>query len=172
MIAEKSIILVGMMGSGKTSFGRKLAARLKLPFVDADHEIEKETGSSIPAIFEKEGEARFRKREKNVIARLLAGKAVVLATGGGAVLDADNRALLKKNICIWLQADIPSLLARVAHDKNRPLLQNGDPASTLAKLLEARRGFYAEAHIHLKTDDAPFSETLEKLLQLIDARQG
>lgn len=172
MVAEKSIILVGMMGSGKTSFGRKVAMRLKFPFVDADHEIEKEAGASIPAIFEKEGEAGFREREKNVIARLLSGKAIVLATGGGAILNADTRALLKKNICIWLQAEIPSLLARVAHDKNRPLLQNGDPAATLTKLLDMRRGFYAEAHIHLKTDEAPFGETLEKLLLLIDTKQG
>ena len=168
---KKHIVLVGMMGSGKTSFGRKLAAHLKCPFIDADHELEKTEATTIPQLFERAGEAAFRAKEKAVIARLLAGPTAVIATGGGAVTDPETRALIAaKAHAIWLQADVGSLVARIGADSNRPLLQKGPPAKILGDLLEKRASFYTEAPLHVKTDTAPFSETLETIIREITAK--
>lgn len=139
------ICLVGPMGAGKTTVGRRLAELCRLPFVDSDHEIERRTGVDIAFIFEKEGEAGFRAREKQAIADLLQRERLVLATGGGAVLDAATRALLKaRSAVIYLHAGVEQQLQRTALAANRPLLQNVDRAQTLTQLFEVRDPLYRE----------------------------
>src|SRR6476646_8338498 len=137
---RRSIVLVGMMGVGKSSVGRRLAARLSIPFVDADAEIEKAAGMSIADIFARHGEADFRNGEARVIARLLEGGPQVLATGGGAFMNADTRAAMQaKAVSIWLSADFDVLMRRVSKRKGeRPLLQTADPAETFRRLLAER----------------------------------
>lgn len=155
-----------MMGSGKTAFGRALALRLSLPFRDADHEIEQVEGKSIAALFAEKGEAYFRRREKEILAELLEGTPAIIATGGGAVLDEGTRKLIALHaIAIWLQADIEMLYQRVKHDTGRPLLKAPKPREKLAELLEARRAYYAEAPIHIATDEKTFNETLEDIVE-------
>lgn len=162
---DKSIVLIGMMGAGKSSLGRRLAQRLGLPFIDADHALEKELGMSIAQMFARHGESWFREQEKELLKRLLDGNVQVIATGGGSVCDAATRALFREKAqAVWLQADVASLYNRVARDKNRPLLQQADPYHTLAGLLAARQPFYAEALIHIKTDGRPFEQTLDELV--------
>lgn len=140
-----NIFLVGLMGAGKTTVGRALAKRLNKRFMDSDHEIEARTGASIPLIFEIEGEASFRQREAEVIRDLTAQQNIVLATGGGAVLDADSRAYLKsRGTVIYLRASVNSILQRTSHDKNRPLLQTADPRKTIEDLSRTREPFYNE----------------------------
>jgi len=140
-----NIFLVGLMGAGKTTVGRALAKRLNKQFIDSDHEIEARTGASIPLIFEIEGEASFRQREAEVIRDLTAQQNIVLATGGGAVLDADSRAYLKsRGTVIYLRASVNSILQRTSHDKNRPLLQTADPRKTIEDLSRTREPFYNE----------------------------
>jgi shikimate kinase len=165
---NKTIVLVGMMGAGKTALGKQLAAKLGLPFIDSDTEIEKATGNKISDIFAEAGEPAFRLIEKNKIAKLLDGKRCVLSTGGGAIVDADTRALIKdKSISIWLKARVETLAARVAKDKNRPLLKTANPKAKLAELLAIRTPFYETAHIHIDTDvhstDVTLDEMVEKL---------
>src|SRR5271166_3573483 len=139
-LGTRSLVLTGMMGVGKSSIGRRLAARLNIPFVDADAEIEKAAGMSIPDIFARHGEADFRSGEARVIARLLDGGPQVLATGGGAVMNADTRAAIKaKGVSVWLAADLDVLLRRINKRRHeRPMLQTADPAETLRALLAAR----------------------------------
>jgi shikimate kinase len=164
----KSIVLIGMMGSGKTALGRQLSVRLGLPFLDSDAEIEKASGMRIAHIFEEEGEDTFRTYERKKIAALLAGEPCVLSTGGGAILDASTRALIANTaIGVWLNARLETLLARVAKDKSRPLLKTGNPEARLKELLEARTPFYSQAPIHLDTDAAGFEETVEALLKAV-----
>lgn len=140
-----NIFLVGLMGAGKTTIGRALARRLNKTFIDTDHEIEARTGASIPLIFEIEGEASFRHREVEVIRDLTARSNIVLATGGGAVIRPENRALLKeRGTVIYLRASVASILARTAHDKNRPLLQTADPRAKLEALAREREPLYQE----------------------------
>lgn len=140
-----NIFLVGLMGAGKTTVGRALAKRLNKRFIDSDHEIEARTGASIPLIFELEGEASFRQREAEVIRDLTAQQDIVLATGGGAVLNAENRAYLKsRGTVIYLRASVNSILQRTSHDKNRPLLQTADPRKTIEELSRTREPFYNE----------------------------
>lgn len=140
-----NIFLVGLMGAGKTTVGRALAKRLNKQFIDSDHEIEARTGASIPLIFEIEGEASFRQREAEVIRDLTAQQDIVLATGGGAVLNAENRAYLKsRGTVIYLRASVNSILQRTSHDKNRPLLQTADPRKTIEDLSRTREPFYNE----------------------------
>lgn len=166
----KSIVLTGMMGSGKTAFGRALAQRLHLPFLDADHEIEARAGCSIPAFFAAKGEAAFRALEKEVIAGLLAGPRAVIATGGGAVLDADTRRRIREQaVAVWLQADIDILYTRVRGDSNRPLLKAPNPRERLAELLAARAAHYAEAPVQIRTDEHSFAQTLDKIAEAVDA---
>ncbi len=140
-----NIFLVGLMGAGKSTIGRHLAKSLNLEFVDSDHEIERRTGADIPLIFDIEGEAGFRQREKKVIEELTQRSGIVLATGGGVVLDADNRAWLRgRGKVIYLYATADQLLTRTAKDRNRPLLQTADPRARLEELLKARDGLYRE----------------------------
>lgn len=148
-----NIFLVGLMGAGKTTVGRALAKRLNKRFIDSDHEIEERTGASIPLIFEIEGEASFRQREAEVIRDLTAQHDIVLATGGGAVLNPESRAFLKeRGTVIYLRASVNSILQRTSHDKNRPLLQTADPRKTIEELSRTREPFYNEiAHIVIDT---------------------
>jgi shikimate kinase len=153
LLARRSIVLIGMMGVGKSSVGRRLAGRLAIPFVDADAEIEKAAGMSIADIFARHGEAYFRSGEARVIARLLEGGPQVLATGGGAFMNADTRALIKmKGVSIWLQAEYDVLVRRISKRRNeRPLLQTADPAETLRQLLIEREPIYAQADLTVQS---------------------
>lgn len=145
-LGSRSIVLVGMMGAGKSTVGRRLATRLNLPFVDADHEIEAAAGKSISDIFAEHGEGHFRDGEAKVIARLLQNGPVVLATGGGAVLREDTRARIRQQaISIWLKADAETILRRVRRRSNRPLLQTGDQAETVTRLIAEREPIYSQA---------------------------
>jgi shikimate kinase/3-dehydroquinate synthase len=148
-----NIFLVGLMGSGKTTIGRALAKRLNKRFVDADHEIEARTGASIPWIFEIEGEASFRQREADVIRDLTAQEDIVLATGGGAVLNEESRKFLKeRGTVVYLRASVNSILQRTSHDRNRPLLQTDDPRARIEELSLQRAPLYQEvAHIIIET---------------------
>lgn len=143
--AGGNIFLVGMMGAGKTSVGRLLAKRLGKRFLDADHELERRTGVTIPVIFEIEGEAGFRRRESKLIEELAQERDIVLATGGGAVIDPENRRVLSANgTVIYLHAQVEELVARTRHDRTRPLLQTADPAARLAELHAARDPLYRD----------------------------
>ena len=171
-LGRRSIVLVGMMGVGKSSVGRRLAARLGIPFVDADAEIEKAAGMSIADIFARHGEADFRSGEARVIARLLEGGPQVLATGGGAVMNPDTRAAIRaKAISIWLSADFDVLMRRISKRKNeRPLLQTTDPAATLRQLLAEREPIYAQADVTVQSrevsHDAIVAEIMAALASL------
>jgi shikimate kinase len=155
-LGRRSIVLVGMMGAGKSSVGRRLATRLGLGFVDADTEIEAAAGMSIADIFAAHGEAYFRSGESRVIARLLEGGPQVMATGGGATMNPDTRALIRaKGVSIWLDADYEVLLRRVKRRTDRPMLKTADPAETLRRLLDERRPAYANADLTIRSRDAP-----------------
>lgn len=151
--ANTNIFFVGLMGAGKTTVGRAVARRLGRPFFDSDHEIEARTGARIPVIFELEGEAGFREREAQVIAEFTAREAIVLATGGGAVLRPDNRACLHdRGLVVYLRANPHDLWLRTRKDKNRPLLQTEDPKAKLEALYNERDPFYREcAHFIVET---------------------
>jgi shikimate kinase/3-dehydroquinate synthase len=175
-LAGRSIVLVGLMGAGKTSIGRRLAARLGLPFRDADTEIEAAAGATVPEIFERFGEAEFRGGERRVIARLLSGDPIVLATGGGAYMDPDTRATVRREaVCVWLRARLPVLLRRVAGRTHRPLLNGGDPAEVMQRLMTIRHPVYAEADIVVdcgdESPDATTSHVLDALLAWQPARR-
>jgi shikimate kinase len=178
LLGSRSIVLVGMMGVGKSSIGRRLAARLGVPFVDADTEIEKAAGMSIADIFARHGEADFRSGEARVIARLLDGGPQVLATGGGAVMNADTRAAIKaKGVSIWLSAELDVLMRRLNKRKNeRPLLQTADPAATLRQLLLAREPFYAQADLTVHSREVPHdaivSDIMTSLAAFLNAPQS
>jgi shikimate kinase len=156
VLGRRSIVLVGMMGAGKSSVGRRLASRLGLTFVDADTEIEAAAGMSIADIFAAHGEAYFRSGEARVIARLLEGGPQVMATGGGAIMNQDTRTLIRaKGVSIWLDADYDVLLRRVKRRTDRPMLKTADPADTLRRLLDERKPIYAQADLTLRSRDAP-----------------
>jgi len=164
----KPIALVGMMGVGKTSIGRRLAQRLQIPFVDADQEIVDAAGLSIPEIFERFGEAHFRDGERRVIARLFDGKRKIIATGGGAFINEETRQLmLERAIVIWLDADIDTLVERTARKGDRPLLANGDAREILTKLAQERNPLYAQAHVHVKSQSTPHEATLDAILKAL-----
>lgn len=174
---KDNVFLVGLMGVGKTTIGRQLARALQMEFLDSDHEIERRTGADIPWIFDIEGEAGFRRREKAVIAELAARRGIVLATGGGAVLDPDNRATLQAHgAVVYLSAGIEQLLRRTSRDRNRPLLQSGDPRQRLEELLAARDPLYREiADIIVKTDQHSVAASVRliiKQLSALPARNG
>ena len=168
-LGGRSIVLVGMMGVGKSSIGRRLAARLGVPFVDADTEIEKAAGMSIADIFARHGEAYFRSGEARVIARLLDSGSQVLASGGGAVMNADTRAAIKaKGVSIWLKAEIDVLLRRVAKRKaERPMLHTDDPSETLRQLLIAREPFYAQADLTVQSHEGPHDAIVAEMMQAL-----
>jgi shikimate kinase len=162
----RSVVLVGMMGVGKSSIGRRLAARLGIPFVDADTEIEKAAGMSISDIFARHGEADFRSGEARVIARLLDTGPQVLATGGGAVMNEGTRAAIKaKGVSIWLSADFDVLMRRIAKRKNdRPMLQTDDPAETLRQLLKEREPVYAQADLAIASREVPHEAIVSEIV--------
>jgi shikimate kinase/3-dehydroquinate synthase len=168
-----NIFLVGLMGAGKTTVGRALAKRLNKRFVDSDHEIEARTGASIPLIFEIEGEQSFRQREAEVIRDLTAQDDIVLATGGGAILNADNRKYLRsRGTVIYLRASVNSILQRTGHDKNRPLLQTADPRKTLEDLSRTREPFYREvADIVVDTGRPNVQFLMQTILAQLDSVQ-
>ena len=150
---KKTIVMVGMMGAGKTAVGRALAARLGAPFLDSDHEIEAAANMTIPEIFARDGEAFFRQKEAQVIARLLEEARGVLSTGGGAFLSETNRRTIsEKGVSVWLNADLDVLWNRVRHRDHRPLLKTADPYNTLKDLYDARVPLYAQADLVVRSD--------------------
>jgi shikimate kinase len=167
----RSIVLVGMMGVGKSSVGRRLAVRLSIPFVDADSEIEIAAKMTIPEIFARHGEPYFRSGEARVIARLLEGGPQVLATGGGAFMNADTRALIKqKGVSVWLHADLDVLLRRTSKRRSdRPLLQTDDPSETLRALLAEREPVYALADLTVQSRDVPHEAIVADVMTALAA---
>lgn len=162
---RRSIVLVGLMGAGKTKIGRRLAARLNLPFFDSDNEIETAAGETIEEIFRNRGEAVFRDGERRVIARLLAQPTHVLATGGGSFMDPATRAVIaRRGVSVWLRADLDVLVVRVSRRSNRPLLQRSDPRSVLAELIERRHPIYAEADIAIDSSGGSAELTTTRVI--------
>jgi shikimate kinase len=167
---DRPVVLVGMMGTGKSSIGRRLSALLHLPFVDADEAIEQAAQLSISEIFDRHGEGAFRDGERRVIARLMDGERKVIATGGGAFINPETRALiLAKAITVWLDADIDTLVERTTRKDTRPLLRQGDPREILTRLRDERRPAYAEAPIHVTSGRGPQARTVARVLKEIDA---
>jgi shikimate kinase len=171
MVGKRNIYLIGPMGSGKSAVGRQLARMLKIPFYDSDVEVERRTGVDIPFIFEREGEAGFRQRERESIAELTTLEPIVLATGGGAILDADNRRLLAAHgRVIYLEASLHQQLHRVGSGRNRPLLHNVDPAVRLDELRIQREPLYREIADHIvSTDNRRVLKVAEHILREISA---
>jgi shikimate kinase len=164
---DRIVVLVGLMGAGKTSIGRRLADRLGVPFVDADEEIEKAAGSSIEDIFAEHGEEAFRDGERKVIARLLEEQSGVLATGGGAFMDESTRSRIRdRGVSVWLRAELDVLVRRCRKRGGRPLLKGVDMRETLQKLIDRRYPVYAEADIVVDTGDAPHRVVID---QIVDA---
>jgi shikimate kinase len=173
----KTVVLIGMMGAGKTCIGRKLAERLGIPFIDADAEIAEAAGCSISDIFAIHGEQAFREGERRVIARVLEGPVHVLATGGGAFMNEQTRAVIRERaISVWLRADIDLLLRRVSRRNNRPLLQQADPRQVLERLMAERHPVYAGADIIVDVTDAPrettVTQVIEALRRYLESREG
>lgn len=162
------IVLVGLMGAGKSTVGRRLAARLGLPFVDADSEIETAAGMTIPEIFDRFGEAYFRDGERRVIARLMNGEKRVIATGGGAFIDPQTRgAILERGFAIWLDATPSVLVERVSRRDTRPLLRGRDPLAVLEELARVRNPVYATAHLRVSSHRAPHDATVNIILKAL-----
>lgn len=165
----KPVVLVGMMGVGKSTIGRRLAVRLNMPFVDVDDEIILSANMDIVDIFEKHGEPHFRDGERKVIERLLDGKQKIIATGGGAFIEEQTRAMiLQKSITIWLKADLDVLVNRVKRRDSRPLLKNGDPKTILSGLSKIRDPIYALAQHHISTDTITHDKTVQKIIEALD----
>lgn len=170
-VPDRSIALVGLMGAGKTSIGRRVAARLGLPFVDSDEEIERAAGRSVADIFESYGEPEFRDLERRVLRRLLSGQVQVIATGGGAFIDESTRALMcDQCITIWLQADVETLARRVRGNDKRPLLKGKDPVTVLAALAEIRDPIYAQAHLTIPSAPRAHEATVEMIIARLAER--
>ncbi|MFC6687447.1 shikimate kinase [Jhaorihella thermophila] len=169
---KKTVVMVGMMGAGKTAVGRALAARLGVPFLDSDHEIERAANMTIPEIFERDGEPFFREKETQVIARLLAEAPGVLSTGGGAFLRAENRQLISEHgVSVWLNAPLEVLWNRVRHKDTRPLLRTPDPHATLKALYEARVPFYSRADLEVLSDGvSSIDEMVDRVLAALATR--
>jgi shikimate kinase len=166
---DRPVVLVGLMGVGKSTVGRRLAKRLALPFVDSDSEIEDAAGYSAAEIFERYGEQDFRDGERRLVARLIEGAVRVIATGGGAYVDGRTRQLLNERaITVWLDAPVDVLAQRTARRDTRPLLKNGDPKGTLERLAEERRPSYQEAHIHVKSGDGAHRDVVEAIIQALE----
>jgi shikimate kinase len=164
-LGRRSLVLVGMMGAGKSSIGRRLATRLAVPFVDADNEIEKAAGMSIAEIFDAHGEPYFRAGEARVIARLLEGGPQVLATGGGAFMNPETRVAIRaKGISVWLRATLDVLNRRIKRRGDRPLLKTGDPADTLRRLIEVRYPIYAEADLIVESREVPHDTIVDEIV--------
>jgi shikimate kinase len=160
-VPSRTVVLVGLMGAGKSKIGRRLAVRLGLPFFDSDPEIEAAAGETIEEIFANRGERVFREGERRVIARLLSQPVHILATGGGAFMDAATRALIaRRGVSLWLRADLEVLVSRVMRRSNRPLLKQGDPRAILAELIERRHPVYAEADLVLDSGEGSPETTI------------
>jgi shikimate kinase len=170
-LGHRSVVLIGMMGVGKSSIGRRLAGRFGIPFVDADAEIEKAAGMTIADIFAHRGEADFRSGEARVIARLLEGGPQVLAAGGGAFMNAGTRAAIRaKGVSVWLKADLDVLLRRISKRRNeRPLLQTGDPEDTLRALLVEREPIYAQADVTVYSRDVAHDSIVADIISALGA---
>ncbi len=169
-LGSRSIVLVGMMGAGKSSIGRKLATRFDMSFVDADTEIELAAGMTIPEIFEMRGEAEFRMGEARVIARLLESGPQVLATGGGAFMNATTRGLVRaRGISVWLRADFDILMRRIKRRSDRPMLKTADPAATLKRLIADRYPVYAEADITIESRDVLHEVIVDEIIEALRA---
>ncbi|HST95493.1 MAG TPA: shikimate kinase [Microvirga sp.] len=167
-LGARSIVLVGLMGAGKSTVGRRLAQKLGLPFRDADNEIEAAAGMSIPDIFSIHGEGYFRDGERRVIARLLQEGPMVLATGGGAFMNEETRARIAENgISIWLRADLDVLMRRVRKRATRPLLQNADPEGTMRQLMEKRHPIYALADLTVESHEAPHDRVVVEIMGVL-----
>jgi shikimate kinase len=166
---DRPLVLIGLMGAGKSTIGKRLAARLHLPFVDADHEIERAAGLSIPEIFERFGEKEFRDGERRVIGRLIDGKPKVIATGGGAFMQNETRDLiLERALAIWLDADIDILAERVQRrEGSRPLLKDRDPRIALAELAAIRNPIYALAPYRVRSQPLPHDATVDSILKVL-----
>ena len=170
-LGPRSLVLVGMMGAGKSSIGRKLAQRLNLPFVDADAEIERAAGMNISDIFAKHGEPYFRAGEARVIARLLEGGPQVLATGGGAFIHPQSReAIRAKGISVWLKAEYDVLMKRIKRRSDRPMLKTQDPGETLRRLMQERDPVYAEADVIVHSRDVPHEIIIAEILSAVAPR--
>lgn len=168
MKLNRTVALVGMMGAGKSSIGRRLAARLNVPFRDVDTEIESAAGCTISDIFERFGEPAFRDGERKVIQRLLSEPPHVMATGGGAFIDPNTRAKLKQEaVTVWLKAPVELLLARTQRRDTRPLLRNGDPRQTLERLLSERAPIYAEADFTIDSEDGPHTAAVDRIVNTL-----
>lgn len=169
-LGKRSLVLVGLMGCGKSSVGRRLAHRLAIPFADADEEIELAHRKTIKEIFADHGEAYFRQGEKRVIARMLRNGPQVLATGGGAYMDPDTRAAISANgVAIWLKADLPLLMRRVLRRSNRPLLQADDPQAVMQSLMDKRYPVYAGADLTIESRDVPHDAMVDEIIRALKA---
>jgi len=172
-LGPRSVVLIGLMGAGKTAVGRRLANRLDLPFIDADGEIEAAAGASISEIFAEHGEAYFRQGERKVIARLLENGPQVLATGGGAYMNPDTRVNIKSHgLSVWLKADIKVLMKRVGRRDNRPLLAAGDPEKVMKRLMEERYPIYAEADVTVESRDVPHDVIVGAVIDALADKLG
>jgi shikimate kinase len=170
-LGPRSVVLVGMMGAGKSSVGRRLAGRLDLPFVDADTEIEKAAGMSIPEIFSNHGEPYFRAGEARVIARLLEGGPQVLATGGGAFMNMETRSAIRSSgVSVWLRATLDVLARRIKRRTDRPLLKNADPTETLRRLIDERYPVYAEADLTVESREVPHDTIVDEIVEGLRGR--
>ncbi len=168
---EKTLVLVGMMGAGKTSVGRRLASTLGVPFRDADVEIEAAAGCTINEIFSRFGEPAFRDGERKVIARLLTDPPHVLAAGGGAFVDPETRQRIRESaVSVWLRAPLDLLIQRVLRKDTRPLLRNTDSRATLERLLREREPIYAEADIIVESDEGPHDVVVKRIVAALDAK--
>ncbi len=172
-LGNRAIVLVGLMGAGKTSVGRRLAEKLGIPFIDADHEIVAAAGKSIAEIFADHGEEYFREGERRVIARLLETGPQVLATGGGAYMNSDTRERVRdQGISIWLKADLEVLLKRVAKRNDRPLLQQDDPTAVLKRLIDLRYPVYSLADITVESRDVQHTQMVNEVIKALAAWPG
>jgi shikimate kinase len=172
-LGPRSIVLIGLMGAGKTAVGRRLANRLDLPFIDADTEIEAAAGGSISEIFAEHGEDYFRQGERKVIGRLLDSGPQVLATGGGAFMAPETRASIKAHgVSVWLKVDLKVLLKRVGRRDNRPLLAAGDPGEVMKRLMEKRYPVYAEADVTVESRDVPHDMMVGTVIDALAAKLG
>lgn len=167
-LGHRPIVLIGMMGAGKTTVGRRLAAKLGRHFVDSDEEVEKAAGMTIEDIFRTHGEADFRAGEVKVIARLLKDEGIVLGTGGGAFINPETRALVKASaVSVWIKADFDLLFQRVSRRSNRPLLKTANPRETLQKLIDVRYPTYAEAHVTVVSRDVPQDQVAAEVIDAV-----
>lgn len=172
-LGERPIVLVGLMGAGKTSVGRRLAEKLDIPFVDADHEIESAAGKPIKEIFADHGEAYFREGERRVIQRLIGNGAQVLATGGGAYMNDETRARIQENgISVWLRASLPLLMKRVAKRRDRPLLQADDPEAVMRGLIDKRYPVYALADVTVESRDVQHGQMVNDVIRALAQWDG